>query len=100
MYNLKKSLVFAILFILFISISSKVFASEINMNLSREANVITGSTSTSNVSSPTSAVVSTVDTVQNTNSSFGINTILDILLIAIGFVIILLAIAILIRLKH
>lgn len=100
MLNLKKSVVFTILFVFLLAIQNSVFASGINMNLSREANVTSNSVTTDNTIT-SAAISSTVENVEdNHNSTFGINTILDILLIAIGFVIILLAIAILIRLKN
>lgn len=104
MLNLKKNLIITLLLVVLLAISNNVFASGINMNLSSESNVTDNSTLTNGISSNTaitSAVISTVENIEdNHNSSFGINTILDILLIAIGLVIILLAIAILIRLKH
>ena len=99
MLNLKKNLIFTLLLVVLLTISNNVFASGINMNLSSEANSINNSTLTTNTAI-TSAVISTVENLEDShNSTFGINTILDILLIAIGLVIILLAIAILIRLK-
>jgi len=105
MFNLKKSLVFTILFVALLAIQNSVFAAGINMNLSREANAIENSTQTSVTSSNTTitsaSISSTIENVEDShNSTFGINTILDILLIANGLVIILLAIAILIRLKR
>lgn len=98
MLNFKKSIIVTILFVILLAIQNSVFASGINMNLSNEANAIQNSTTTN--TAITSAVVSTVESTTETQPAFGVNTILDILLIAIGLVIILLAIAILIRLKH
>lgn len=104
MSNLKKSVIFIILVVALFIMQNRTFATGINMNLSRETNTV-GSTTQSGVQSSkaniTSAIVSTVQNVEDShNSTFGINTILDIILIAIGLVIILLAIAILIRLKR
>lgn len=97
---LKRNLIFVILFIvfsLFFSGIANVYASGINMNAPVNS---TGGANTSLSSGVnTSAVVTTVDSIEDTPSTFGFNEILNILLIAIGFVIILLAIAILIRLR-
>lgn len=100
MLNFKKSLVFTVLFVVLLAIQNSVFAAGINMNLSREATVTSNRVTTDNTIT-SAAISSTVENVEDShNSTFGINTVLDILLIAIGLVIILLAIAILIRLKR
>ncbi len=84
-------------------------SSQVNMNLANNNaslnQTTANSSSTNNVSSKTSsltntsAIITSVNELDDTSAGFGASEIFDILLIAVGFVIILLAIAILIRLK-
>lgn len=104
-----------ILIILYFSLVSTffvvpTFASNINMNLAQEQNVadnsINNDISNENYVSNTSLDTNTVATVQSVEqfedntSSFDISSVINILLLAVGLVIILLAVAILIRLKR
>ena len=100
--------------VLLLSISTVVLASDINMNLPVENANDVATTDTNEISgdltNPTNEITSLSDDISGTavpsnvssiaqeNMSF--SNILNILLIAVGVVLILLAIAILIRLKH
>lgn len=107
-------------FLLFVTNS---YATSINMNLAGEANVTdegnpgnnlrqsgnttqngnnTATNSASNtagLNTNTSASVQSVEQFEDTTSSFDVTNILNILLLAVGLVLILLAVAILIRLR-
>ena len=111
----KKAKILFVLLIIFLFIQSFVLATDINMNLPTEdstLNAVDGNnidnmqdantTSTNEVSQITddiggSAAPSSVSSIAQENMSF--SNILNILLITVGVVLILLAIAILIRLK-
>ena len=116
MSKLNKFLVFFLLIILiftFITIKSS-YASNINVNLAQEQNVTdsrndnTANLSDNSVNNPTSgtptlntntqATVQSVEGFEDNTGGFDITNILSIFLLAVGFVLILLAIAILIRL--
>ena len=77
-----------ILIFMFVSCSTFVYAGDINMNLQNSNTSVE-----SNTSSPLNALSSLPE------SSMGLTNILNILLIAVGILLILLAIAILIRLR-
>lgn len=77
-----------ILIFMFVSFSTFVYAGDINMNLQNSNTSVE-----SNTSSPLNALSSLPE------ASLGLNNILNILLIAVGILLILLAIAILIRLR-
>lgn len=77
-----------ILIFMFVSFSTFVYAGDINMNL-QNSNISVES----NTSSPLNALSSLPE------ASLGLTNILNILLIAVGILLILLAIAILIRLR-
>lgn len=77
-----------ILIFMFVSFSTFVYAGDINMNLQNSNTSVE-----SNTSSPLNALSSLPE------ASFGLTNILNILLIAVGILLILLAIAILIRLR-
>ena len=128
MSNLRRFFMILLLLFVFIlsfyGFTAKVFASSANMNLSNEANITdegnpgnnvrnnSSNNSTNNVSNSlsdsrtssgsldtnTATTVQSVDQFEDSSSSFGLPQILNILLLAVGFVIILLAVAILIRL--
>ncbi len=111
MSNLKKIIVMIILFIFvltFYAFTTKTFATDINMNLATESNVTdegnpgnnlrnnTNTTPTLNTNTVTN--IESIDEYNEPTSNFGFSDILNILLLAVGLVIILLAVAILIRL--
>ena len=77
-----------ILIFMFVSFSTFVYAGDINMNLQNSNTSVE-----SNTSSPLNALSSLPE------ASLGLTNILNILLIAVGILVILLAIAILIRLR-
>ena len=77
-----------ILIFMFVSCSTFVYAGDINMNLQNSNTSVD-----SNTSSPLNALSSLPE------ASLGLTNILNILLIAVGILLILLAIAILIRLR-
>lgn len=77
-----------ILIFMFVSFSTFVYAGDINMNLQNSNTSVE-----SNTSSPLNALSSLPE------ASLGLTNILNILLIAVGILLILLAIAILIRLR-
>lgn len=77
-----------ILIFMFVSFSTFVYAGDINMNLQNS-----NASVESNTSSPLNALSSLPE------ASLGLTNILNILLIAVGILLILLAIAILIRLR-
>lgn len=77
-----------ILIFMFVSFSTFVYAGDINMNLQNSNTSVE-----SNTSSPLNALSSLPEV------SLGLTNILNILLIAVGILLILLAIAILIRLR-
>ena len=77
-----------ILIFMFVSCSTFVYAGDINMNLQNSNTSVE-----SNTSSPLNALSSLPE------ASLGLTNILNILLIAVGILLILLAIAILIRLR-
>ena len=77
-----------ILIFMFVSFSTFVYAGDINMNLQNLNTSVE-----SNTSSPLNALSSLPE------ASLGLTNILNILLIAVGILLILLAIAILIRLR-
>lgn len=83
--------IYIVLLLVFILLSSCLFvcASDINMNLQNN----TTTSGASNTASPLNALSSLPET------SLGLTNILNILLIVVGVLLILLAIAILIRLK-
>ena len=92
-----------ILIILFISIIFSIFktstlASNINMNLAQEQDINNEMSNTS-LNTNTIASVQSVEQFEDNTASFDISNIINILLLAVGFVIILLAVAILIRLN-
>ncbi len=113
MSNSKKiimvSIILAIFCVVFVCASS-VLATNINMNLANESNVtdndnpgnnLRNSNATSNLTELDTNTVTSIESIDEYNeptSSFGISEILNILLLAVGLVIILLAVAILIRL--
>ncbi len=77
-----------IIIFMFVSFSTFVYAGDINMNLQNSNTSVE-----SNTSSPLNALSSLPE------ASLGLTNILNILLIAVGILLILLAIAILIRLR-
>ncbi len=83
-------IVFVLIFIL-CSFFYSIYANDINMNL--QNNISTQGNSANNNSSPLNALSSLPE------ASLGLSNILNILLIVVGVLLILLAIAILIRLK-
>lgn len=98
------------LLLVFLVFSSNCFAVNIDMNLA--SNLADGDTNVvnNNVSSNTSVTTSTTTDVDTDSATFsnlsslpeselGLTNVLNILLIAVGFVLILLAIAILIKIK-
>ena len=104
-----------ILIILYFSLFSTffylpTFASNVNMNLAQDQNVadnsinnnISNQDSFSNtpLDTNTVATVQSVEQFEDNTSSFDISSVINILLLAVGLVIILLAVAILIRLKR
>ena len=121
----KKVKILFVLFIILFALNTVVFATDINMNLPSDDNLVTyeNGTDTSNIDNNVSNEISNTDTSSNSitdasqiqddvggtaapsgvssiaqeNMSF--SNILNILLIAVGVILILLAIAILIRLK-
>ena len=113
MSNFKRSIVMIILFIFVLSFyvfTAKTFATDINFNLANESNVTdegnpgnnlrnTNTTPTLNTNTNTSVEsIDSIDEYNEPTTSFGFTDILNILLLAVGLVIILLAVAILIRL--
>ncbi len=121
----KKVKILFVLFIILFALNTVVFATDINMNLPSDDNLVTyeNGTDTNNIDNNVSNEISNTDTSSNSitdasqiqddvggtaapsgvssiaqeNMSF--SNILNILLIAVGVILILLAIAILIRLK-
>ncbi len=111
MSNLKRSIVMIILFIFILSFyvfTAKTFATDINFNLANESNVTdegnpgnnlrNNTTTTPTLDTNTVTNIESIDEYNEPTSSFGFTDILNILLLAVGLVIILLAVAILIRL--
>ena len=113
MSNLKKCFIILMIFSLaftfyFFKINS--YATDIDMDLAREHNVtdegnpgnnIRNSASTPSLDTNTVTSIESIDNIDEYNeptSSFGVSEVLNILLLAVGLVIILLAVAILIRL--
>ena len=103
-----------ILIILFISIIFSIFktstlASNINMNLAQEQDINNENSnndtvnnnqmSNTSLNTNTIASVQSVEQFEDNTASFDISNIINILLLAVGLVIILLAVAILIRLN-
>lgn len=111
MSNFKRNIVMIILFIFILSFyvfTAKTFATDINFNLANESNVTDEGNPGNNLRNSTSTAptldtntitnVESIDEYNEPTSSFGFSDILNILLLAVGLVIILLAVAILIRL--
>lgn len=105
----------ALIFILFLIMGNCVFAtSQVNMNLASSTNNTVSNSNTSNTTSTnsntassstknsvnTAAVVKSVNETDTTTAGLSMSEIINILLIAVGFILILLAVAILIRLKN
>lgn len=103
MNKLSKLVVFLLVFVMIIfSNISMVFAENIvNTNNASTSNLASASSSASASTngSSTATLVSSVDTNDHTSASLDLSNIINILLIAVGIVLILLAVAILIRLK-
>ena len=95
-----KNVVSLIIIFIIVLIGMNSFAANVDMNVI--PNSTNGLSITTSSESRTNATTMKSVNELNTNTSnsvFGISQILDILLIAIGFIIILLAVAILIRLR-
>lgn len=107
MINIKNSIIIVSIITFIICVfCNQVNASSVNMNLtqtntsSSTSTYNTNSSSQNNVSRTNTTAIQSVNSINEVSSSgFGVNEILSIFLIAIGFVLILLAVAILIRLK-
>lgn len=123
MINLKRFIIVILLLSFILTIFSVTsFATNINMNLAQEQNVtsrqntindienntnvedelsslINSTSSNTTLNTNTVATVQTVEQFEDTTSGFDITNVINILLLAVGLVIILLAVAILIRLK-
>ena len=121
MVNLKRFILIILFFsIAFATLHVSSFATNIDMNLAQEQNITdsrnnssnninnsaddneqqpNSSTSNTSLNTNTSATVQSVEQFEDNTSSFDISNIINILLLAVGLVIILLAVAILIRLK-
>ena len=105
MSNFKRFIVIILLFIFiftFYVFTAKTFATDINMNLANESTISDNGNSRNN-STPTldTNTVTNIESIDEYNeptSSFDFSDILNILLLTVGLVIILLAVAILIRL--
>ncbi|CCZ00198.1 unknown [Clostridium sp. CAG:793] len=95
---IKRTIIMVFLFMIML-FSSSVFASGVNMNLSSESNVVNNYVRANTSISNTSVVIKSVNEVDDSTAGIGFSDVLNILLIAVGFVLILLAVAILIRLK-
>ena len=113
MSKLKKFIVILIVFSLmftFYCFKINSYGTNIDMNLASEHNVTDGgnpgnnvrnSTNTPDLDTNTVTSIESIDNIDEYNeptSSFGVSEVLNILLLAVGLVIILLAVAILIRL--
>lgn len=113
MLNLKRFMIILIVFSLvftFYCFKMNVFATNIDMNLASEHNVTDSGNPGNNVRNSlytppldtnTVTSIESIDNIDEYNeptSSFGFSEVLNILLLAVGLVIILLAVAILIRL--
>ena len=123
MINLRRFIILILLLSFILTIFSVTsFATNINMNLAQEQNVtsrqntindienntnvedelsslINSTSSNTTLNTNTVATVQTVEQFEDTTSGFDITNVINILLLAVGLVIILLAVAILIRLK-
>lgn len=119
MVNLKRFIIVILLLsIILTAFTVTSFATNINMNLAQEQNVINrqnsindtdsnsidnetsnGTSSNASLDTNTVATVQSVEQFEDNTASFDISNIINILLLAVGLVIILLAVAILIRLK-
>lgn len=95
---IKRTIIMVFLFMIML-FSSSVFASGVNMNLSSESNIVNNNVRANTSISNTSVVIKSVNEVDDSTAGIGFSDVLNILLIAVGFVLILLAVAILIRLK-
>ena len=95
---IKRTIIMVFLFMIML-FSSSVFASGVNMNLSSESNVVNNYVRANTSISNTSVVIKSVNEVDDSTAGIGFSDVLNILFIAVGFVLILLAVAILIRLK-
>lgn len=84
-------------------INSYIYASSANnVNTNAATNIVlneVNDNSSNSVSRTNSTVIQSVNSINETSSKTNVNIILNVLLISVGFVLILLAIAILIRLK-
>ena len=104
-------LIFSVLFTFF-NFTLNSYATNINMELGQQANVTDTENPGNNLQNSntqlgitslntnTSATVQSVEQFEDNTSSFDFTNIINILLLAVGLVIILLAVAILIRLKR
>ena len=91
--RLELLIVFIVAFSLLFSFGTKTFASsELNMNTSQAVSQASAEN--------TSTVLQSVSENDETTAGISVSDVINILLIAIGFVIILFAVAILIRLKN
>lgn len=81
-------------------INSNIFATSANnINTNTTTNIVIDDNISNSVSRTNSTVIQSVNSIDETGSKTNVNIILNVLLIAVGFVLILLAIAILIRLR-
>ncbi len=81
-------------------INSNIFATSANnINTNTTTNIVIDDNVSNSVSRTNSTVIQSVNSIDETGSKTNVNIILNVLLIAVGFVLILLAIAILIRLR-
>ena len=114
MVNLKRFILIILFFsIIFATFNVSSFATNINMNLAQDQNISNNinnsaddneqesnsSVSNTSLNTNTSATVQSVEQFEDNTASFDISNVINILLLAVGLVIILLAVAILIRLK-
>ena len=91
--RLKLLIIFIVVFSLLFTFGTRAFASsELNMNTSQAVSQASAEN--------TSTVLQSVSENDETTAGISISDVINILLIAIGFVIILFAVAILIRLKN
>lgn len=92
------SIFLIILCVLFIN--SNIFATSANnVNTNTTTNITIDNNVSNSISRTNSTVIQSVNSIDETGSKTNVNIILNVMLIAVGFVLILLAIAILIRLK-
>lgn len=84
-------------------INSHIFATSANNVNTNTANMVLndvdGNTVSNSVTRTNSTIIQSVNSIDDTGSKTNVNIILNVMLIAVGFVLILLAVAILIRLR-